>query len=79
MKQRCPKCNNLGQMTRDHIIPDWFASRISLFEIDLSIEGNRQALCKQCNTDKAGKINYEDENVKAFMKEFVKQLGAKLV
>ncbi|MCH7541857.1 hypothetical protein IH981_03760 [Patescibacteria group bacterium] len=76
--ERCAKCDTTKDLTMDHIIPEWLTKRIELFDISIILIGNTQKLCKDHNTEKAGKIDYKDEKVREFMAAFVREIEKKL-
>jgi len=64
-------------MTVDHVVPQWLTKRVRLFEIDMP-SGPKEILCLPCNVSKGGRVVYEDERVRNYLKEFIKKLEEKI-
>lgn len=66
---KCLKCDAVGEMTEDHIVPKWFRKTLPNFGIKIPPQHEIQIVCKKCNSDKGGKIDFSHENSREFMKK----------
>lgn len=70
IRERCPKCKNIADLTKDHIIPQHLLTFVERFdfpeiyhnwrEIIYSTE-NYEWICKPCNKLKSHKFDFSDE------------------
>lgn len=75
---KCLKCDKIAEMTEDHVVPQWFNKALSNFGLVKLQDARSELLCKECNTTKGGKIDYEREQVRATMKSFVSAIIAEI-
>ena len=73
---KCVYCGSTENLTKDHKIPKWLFLRAYHFGIKrhklLKKElgaTNTQILCRDCNGEKGGFIDYSLPEVRVFMKE----------
>lgn len=74
---KCEKCGSQENLTRDHIIPEWFRIKARCFGFRIhtgksSLPNFRkyQTLCKKCNLNKGGKIDWSNEVVRDYLRKF---------
>lgn len=85
---KCRNCDYVGPLTRDHIIPKWFASRVHNLGLDFPflkqlrmVNGKEclfQLLCPACNHKKGGVLDYTHPQTRAFMAELTVAINDKL-
>ncbi len=68
---KCLKCDAIGPMTEDHLIPRWFIKVLPLFGIKVKPESNVQLVCQKCNGDKGGKIDFSSAATRDFIKQIM--------
>lgn len=56
-------------MTEDHVLLKWFRKALPNFGLKKPPQNNVQLLCSQCNSKKAGVIDYSDIITRDFMKQ----------
>lgn len=81
----CSKCGSDKDLTRDHVIPDWFRSKVHNFGFRIHTGKSTfpnyqkyQTLCKECNLKKGGKIDWSNEVVREYMRKFANNILAVL-
>lgn len=68
---KCLKCDAVGQMTEDHIIPKWFRKQLPNFGIKVPAQNEIQIVCQKCNSAKGGKIDFSHPTSREFIKKIV--------
>lgn len=68
---KCLKCDKVEEMTEDHVVPQWFNKALINFGLTKLQDGRSELLCKGCNSNKGGKIDYTREHVRVVMKQFI--------
>lgn len=68
---KCLKCDKITEMTEDHVVPQWFNKALANFGLVKLQNGITEMVCKECNSNKGGKIDFTDERVRETMKKFV--------
>ena len=74
---KCLKCDAVGEVTEDHVIPDWFMKVMANFGVKTP-EKQLQIICKKCNLLKAGKVDYKDETTRKMAQELIIKLQTNL-
>lgn len=77
----CPRCQSeVSVLTKDHIVPRWFASRVASLGIGMRDYNGKKTemVCQKCNGDKGGAIVWSDEYVRNYMHEFASRILEKL-
>lgn len=83
MEKSCEYCGTTENLTKDHCVPKWLFNRAHFLGIkrhkmlkrrtgDMS---NIQILCKPCNAEKGGMIDYSHPKVRAFMEELREKIN----
>lgn len=67
---KCLKCDEVGEVTEDHLVPQWFNKSLPNFGLSKLQNAVIEILCKKCNTNKGGKIDFDDARVREVMKKF---------
>jgi len=72
----CPRCNKfVERLTKDHIIPKWFARRFPLLVGGkMNKERKKQMMCQPCNLKKGGRIDFTDEYSREYVSKIIKIL-----
>lgn len=77
----CLKCGSDKDLTRDHVIPDWFRSKVHNFGFRIHTGKSTfpnykkyQTLCSKCNLKKGGKIDWSDEVVCEYFKRVAESI-----
>lgn len=60
---KCLKCDSVTDMTEDHVIPQWFNKALLNFNLVKLQSSITELVCKKCNSNKGGKIDFSDESV----------------
>jgi len=67
---KCLKCDDITEMTEDHVIPQWFNKALLNFGLVKLQSGVIEMVCKKCNSNKGGKLDFADVRVRETMKNF---------
>lgn len=78
---QCPRCKReVEGLTRDHVIPRWFARRLSSLGVSVpKFTWSRiQMICMMCNQLKGAKLEWRDPYVRQYVSLLIQILGDKL-
>lgn len=70
---KCLKCDAIGTITEDHVIPEWYLKVMANFLIKVP-EKQIHLICQKCNSEKGGKVDYADEVTRGLAKALVDKL-----
>ncbi len=84
-KESCVKCGATENLTKDHVVPQWFTgSVIKYFGFRIKSGSMRrrygfeltrfETLCQKCNLKKGGKIEYNNPVVRAYLSMFIENV-----
>lgn len=72
---KCLRCDAVGKVTEDHVVPQWFIKQIGNFGLskkDLpSME--TEVVCEKCNSTKGGKFDFQFPACRAVMKPIIQK------
>jgi len=68
---KCLRCDKIAPMTEDHVVPQWFNKALVNFRLEKLQDPTTELVCKECNSDKGGKLLLENERVRAIIKSLV--------
>lgn len=69
---KCLRCDAIGPVTEDHVIPDWFVKRLGNFGVKAPKENEIHMVCPKCNSNKGGKIDFSHNMSRELVKEIIK-------
>ena len=77
-KEICPKCERIGALTKDHIIPQTFIRQCKRFGV-YPPKGyvNTERICAGCNLEKGHDIDLGDQITQHMVRELVRVLKNK--
>jgi len=70
---KCLKCDTVTEMTEDHVFPKWFRKLIANIGLTQAtgITSGIELVCKKCNSEKGGKVNFAHENSRGIVKKII--------
>lgn len=85
---KCAKCDFVGRLTVDHIVPRWILHRMHSFGVDMPRLSklkkrdpgfvNTQLLCQRCNNRKGGSVDFSYPEVRMLMSELADAIYGEL-
>ncbi len=58
---KCLRCDKIGTMTEDHVVPQWFKKILPQFglkEIPKELTNEIEIVCQECNGTKGGRFDF---------------------
>ena len=74
---KCLRCDEITEMTKDHVIPEWLLKTLPLLGLEAPKQ-NVELVCAKCNQDKGGKIDYAHPKSLETMKLITARLYLKI-
>lgn len=68
---KCLRCDAIGPLTEDHVVPKWFKKALPNFGIKFTINENSELVCANCNGVKGGSFDFAHITVREFVKQIV--------
>lgn len=85
---RCLRCLTEDvELTNDHIVPKWLVKTVVKFGISMKGFSHnntrppitlKEKMCKKCNLEKGGNIEYNNPVVLTFVRDFLEELNKKV-
>lgn len=71
---KCLRCDAIGKVTEDHVVPQWFKKILPQFTIEkipLKLVDEIEMVCEKCNSTKGGKFDFSFKACREVMKPIV--------
>lgn len=69
---KCLRCDKIGKVTEDHIIPQWFLKQLVNFGVKENPIDNTEMVCESCNGTKGGKFDFSFKACRDVMKPIIR-------
>lgn len=72
---KCLRCDSVGKITEDHVVPQWFLKVLPNFQIkELPLKPETEMVCEPCNGTKGGKFDFSFKACREIMKPVIKNM-----